>query len=480
MEHIEEDILELYCLDSKKIEPRRREIEAHLRICPGCRTLVEEMTSFYREVQEEAERRREMEKPPERALVVSSPLHPRLPRRGDGYRTAPAPGNLIRRLQLRITAHPLASAAGAFTFGAAMVAGLVMLLNTPDEDTNPAYAFQSTDQNLVQIRNSNHRKLWDFPSFRLKEQVESESERRVRTTVVADLDGDGRNEVVSVLMMGNERLPLCLRVFDGLQRLLFSREFVQDFQYRDRSYTPRFIPTQVVTLPAGGGKGQEIFVVAVNSNRSPSYVARFDARGKELGWFWHFGHITGMYPVTLKAGGQAKLVLIGVNDTGDTSEAGRRTSVPFASVVDPGKITGQKRSVTAPGYVMPESDAEEYYIRFAQSSPDSILTQGTVAQSLVLKDEGTLAFNLQSMGSYEGLKAEFEYTLDRQLRVLAVKTTDLTQTLVGRLLAEGKSAARPDAAYLTYLKNSVRYWNGRRWTPDPAHVDHPLPVAAGP
>ncbi len=51
MNHIDEETLELYVLESEEISTRRAEIEAHLRECAGCDALRKEIEEFYSEVQ---------------------------------------------------------------------------------------------------------------------------------------------------------------------------------------------------------------------------------------------------------------------------------------------------------------------------------------------------------------------------------------------------------------------------------------------
>jgi len=47
MTHIDEHTLELFVLGAKEVQRRKKTIEAHLKKCEGCRTLVRTMTEFY-------------------------------------------------------------------------------------------------------------------------------------------------------------------------------------------------------------------------------------------------------------------------------------------------------------------------------------------------------------------------------------------------------------------------------------------------
>ena len=71
MTHIEEHILELYVLGSGKVEGRRDEIETHLKSCAMCRSLVNEMRSFYSEAREELNALKDAKAPTRKALTRS-------------------------------------------------------------------------------------------------------------------------------------------------------------------------------------------------------------------------------------------------------------------------------------------------------------------------------------------------------------------------------------------------------------------------
>ena len=471
MDHIEEHILELYSLGSPKVESRRHAIDAHLAVCASCRRIASEMAEIYRDAQVEWEKR---------ANTGTS----------DGWALVPvAQGRHIVRneypLPLRVKMsfvrasfvstlrrHPVAATIGGFALGAAMVAGLVVSANPAIIDPNPSYVFLNLDQSLIEVRNKENQKLWDLPSLNLKADARSDESHRISRIVVCELDGDGKNDVVTVAKVGDDQESRYLRAFGPKQNPLFTQDFLREFQYRDRSYSPRFVPNSVLVLRVGENKNPDIFVATTHMGHSPSFVARFDGIGNEIGEYWHFGNFLGMYQVDVDADGKKKLILIGTNDAGDTSEVEIAQKFPFAVVLNPEKIRGQKKSVSSKEFSMSESDAEEYYIRIPLSNLDSLLHMSTSPWKFFQREDGLLAVDLKSGLADEDLKGDVEYTFDQHLVLQRVGVTDATRSLYERLLGEKRIVRILDDAYLGNLKEGVRYWDGRGWSKERTRIVH--------
>ena len=64
------------------------------------------------------------------------------------------------------------------------------------------------------------------------------------------------------------------------------------------------------------------------------------------------------------------------------------------------------------------------------------------------------------------------------MRVLQVKSYDLTYAVHKKLEQEGKLSGTIDEAYLERMREAVRYWDGRKWQRTISKVEVQSPAAA--
>lgn len=472
MEHIEEHILELYILESTRVDSRREEIASHLDVCIGCAQLAAEIADFYRDARHEVESIRATGTPSEYSLVTSRKGVSRFQEERSLQRPVAHP-NPMGKVQYFVYRHPYLTSGGAFTFGAVAVAALTIVLNTGVKDTNPSYVLSNTEQSALEIRNTSHEILWRLPVFDGRNQFDEERDHRITKTIVDDFDGDGKNEVLTTLPIGSESENWYLKMFDSPQNLRFRKEFFYDVSYRDRIYAPRFCPRGILVLREGDRMEQDIFVGANHFGRSPFVLSRMDPSGNENAQFWHFGHVYVMDTIHVGDSGKKMIVLGGINDTADTLKVDSPIEFPVILVIDPEKIIGQKKSVGAIGFDLPVSDAELYYIRLPLSDIEYVRKLEAAVRSLIHRQQENITFWVKSDSGTGELITIFEYIFDRNMIVKEVKSTNITKTVHARLVAEGKIKSKLDKAYLENLKNGVRYWDGTEWRKEVVRVKHP-------
>lgn len=133
--------------------------------------------------------------------------------------------------------------------------------------------------------------------------------------LVEDLDGDGRREVVfghGGELGGSPGPESGLYVFGPDGELLWESGAGRALRLDGREYADSFeVHGVAVGARPEGGK----FVVLVSAHRpySPSRVAIFDASGRLLGEYWHFGWVRDMIVADLDEDGSDE-VLVGGND----------------------------------------------------------------------------------------------------------------------------------------------------------------------
>jgi hypothetical protein len=464
MEHPEEHKLELYVLGSQKVALERKQMEEHLTECAGCASIVADLTAFYAAADADFDRLRTDAVPERRTLAkTQAEVKPFDDRFG-----APLPyvdRVPMSRVRYFVYKHPFVAGGGTFALGVAAVLALSLLRSAgpvPIRDTNPSYKIYNEAENRIDIYNKYDQKLWDLPTPEAKDAAALEREFGAARTVVADLDSDGLNEVLTTRRIGDEPpYPLCLKIFDSTKeirkRICFDRRV--DYLAR-QNYSPLFNASSVLVNDRESGK-KEILVTLTNSGRSPCFIARLDAQGNEIGTYWHFGNVDGLFPI--ECNGTKGIILVGINDTPDTV----RGEFPVVIVLDPTKIRANRKSSASPGFGLPFSDAELYYVRIPLTDMHIALNQHAVVRSLDVHRNDVLDFNVafpSVVGGYEGEEnPAFDYIFSKDMSVLQVKSTTSAERFHAIMARQGKVRGRIDEEYLENLKNGVRYWDGKEW-----------------
>jgi len=467
MKHLDEHTIELYVLGDHSVNEQKRSIETHLRICAGCRELELRIKSLYSSIDEELRKSPAGFAAPERALVRTE----REMDLWDSYHTAISKrpsthATWWEETRSAIVHRPMTAAVGSIALIG--VLSLVILFSATSlfKDTNPSYVHYNIGSGLIEVYNKGNTKLWEMPARDLEGAEQSDKDLRVKSSLVADLKGEGHNVVISTVRMANDDVENSLRIIDGKMNVLAHVEYgVRPVHFRDRQYDARFNPNAPTVVAAG--KEKNIIVVADNG-RSPTVVIRYDASGKVLGEYWHFGGFRGAYAVDLNNDGKDELVLIGSNDVG----RGDADNIPTIVVLDPTKIRGETESSATRGFGFPASNAELYYVRLDLDEICSVFRSHPFIAVLLSTSENVLRFVTKAtIPGATTYIPNFEFVFDKQLHAVEVKNEDQTVREVERLRARGKTSITLDSAYMDRLKHAVRYWNGIDWTKEVSKVD---------
>lgn len=463
MKHVEQHTLELYVLNAAGVEPRRAEIEAHLAECVGCRAFVDQMTESYGNV---VKTFIELEAGAE---TTGRNLVPRrfrsiAPKASDTMASAVyRPVTPMQRFQYFVRQHPVIIGGGSFVVfvGLALLANLT-LKPASVTDTNPVTYRYNPATNTAEILNKKNEILWQILSKDLGGVQQAEHNFLTPHIVTGDIDGDGANEVITTLWQPGERLgsgTTRLRVYREGNNLWFEKKFTEQVKYLSRAYSDLW-STDIVITSESEVRGKKDIFVRWGNGRSPSVIVRYDAGGNELGQYWHFGNIYGMFAIDINGDGKKELILTGINDTEDTL----RQEFPAIVVLDPHRIVGERKSVCSPGFALSESDAELYYLRLPVSPLSLTVSRLETATRLVQSSTGILAFDVvNSHDKDDEDKTTYEYRFSHDFRILEVRSTTWTDQVYARKVKQGLLKGTIDAAYLDALKNGVRYWDGEKW-----------------
>ena len=477
MHHYTDHILELYVLNSPKVNDLRDEIEAHLTECFGCRKLVEEITSFHNELAEELKQTPVPEINENHALVkrkqeIEPYFEPFIP---------PVTSNAIVRsfqtFSLFVRKNPVKTAAGSFvllsTILGMMYFGFLRNKNeTVVKDLNPTYYNYNLQQNFLEIYNKENELIWKMPTTQLPKTIIDLSNRNIKGTDLVDLNNEGENEIITILRKPREQGI----VMNNLQIIRVRNNVIQEidlshpFQYLSRNYYSFTFYTSAFVILNMEKANKQLIVSCNNTSRSPSYIGRLDTNGKFLGRYWQFGQGE-IHSLDVNNDGKNEIVFCGVNDTPDTVHQ----EYAAISVIDPVKIINDKKSTASPGFVMPYSDAELFYIQIPHSIIDSTLKVAYSVSSMQVTNENLINFSVLYHPDWNDTEVNLDFYFTKRMEIVSVTSNNRMDTFWQKLLAEGKTKTKIDKQFLNRMKEGIRYWDGQQWHKEWTMVKHDLP-----
>lgn len=467
MDHLHEKTIELYVLNPEQLGALRVEIEAHLRECPGCAALHKEISEYYEEVEKLQ---------PEEALSEAQALTLRdWIVRADTYKDRVPLQRVRRTIPLRaaifITQHPVAA---TLSFSGLVVVSLLLLFFTRGiKDLNPAYA-RAKNEFLIAY-NKEGQELWkkhyglyfDYEDQITKAKSAIPLDQLLR---VVDVDGDGKNEVVSINPWA-EAVPLKETVYcynpDGSERWTY--ELHRMINFGTESYADDFSFLRMMLGDFDGDGVLEVVAVAHHMPDFPCVVVQLDARnGKFLGEYWHPGYLVGLDHTDMDGDGVEELILGGVSNA-------------FAQgalvILDPRRMSGH-----APGtakYIpqgVPEG-TEKYYLLFPHTDLVKVAVdmKGSVGVIRIVADGLVEVGTGEDIG--DGRLYGPMYYFDSNMKVVKLLPEVGFEALHHRLEAEGKLTRKLDEQYYKELREGVRYWDGENFVKEPTMNKKYLEVA---
>ena len=470
MNHLSEHTLELFVLGGGKDAVLRKQVEEHVAICRGCNRLLESIKTYYEEAEAEAR------KPVRNSALKAGRLPARRRKEAEGFLVSPVSEppayievrvpTIWRRIHKFSRENRAVSAFAVLAFAAVTY---LLLSYAFRDDPNPAYCYLDTAKHQLEVYNAGNKLLWELPSFWTAFNTGPGADN----AAIADLDRDGRNELITCLPIGSETQPMNLKVFDSRGKLAGKFSFPKTpISYDGDSYHEPlgFSAVSTETLPDGSVD----LLVTSNDRRSPSLVARLDSRLKIIGEYWHYGTFSA-YPYSTGDKLDNRLLLAGSDDAEDM----KGKDYSFAAVLDPLKITGKTESSVTPGFGMRISPAEIYYIRFPLTDLGKALGQRCFASPDGLVGDSLMYISVKSSRAIPTTIAAprnafgFEYIFDvKTMRVRQVKFLTPTEQTYAELKREGKVHGTFNQRYLDNLMHGVRYWTGSKWVKEPTKVKH--------
>lgn len=473
MKHIDEHILELYILRDEKTLLKKSSIEKHLRECAGCRELAEKMLIHYNDVEQELQN----PLPPRNDVTSIVRIHETTPELWHKPNlSVPAKWSFVEQLTpvalqmfwlsvgRMISQRPVAS-----TVGTIALLGFIVLIRNfnidePIKDDHPQYARYSLNSKL-EVYNKENDLLWELPGSNLVALQQREVRCKYSTTEVVDLNGDGKNEILTIAALGQETKSYSLNALNSHGTIYKSFSITDKrIHFRQLDYNTAFT-IDGFNVFRNSKNDLNIFILASNG-RSPSVIMRLDSSFNVIGRYWHYGAITGMTikmePITHKI----LLIVTGVNDVQDMDTNG----FPVLILLDPDKLNGEVESTATTGFGFGESICELNYVQFPKTDMETALNVRTTAFINDIINNSHFSIVVEGNRNEENTFS-FEYIFSlNNINIQEVKFNAPTEMTHRKLFKENKINSKFDENYLEDLKRNVNYWDGIQWQPNPIKV----------
>ena len=171
------------------------------------------------------------------------------------------------------------------------------------KDLQPAYVHYNIAAGTLDVYDKADHKMGQKPAMRLDRIVEAEETKGIHFTLLADLDNDGKTNIVTTVPLGgldDDGMLNRVKIFDEDLNLTAMGSTGRLVTFAGRVYPLDYGPSGILTWQDSSSQQREILANAV-AFRSPSVLTRFDSKGKNLGEYWHYGHLGGIYKVALQS-----------------------------------------------------------------------------------------------------------------------------------------------------------------------------------
>jgi hypothetical protein len=445
-QHIDEILLERFVLEDATLGEHREAIEFHLQLCEGCSERFQEMKEYYDEVHALVHTQ-------QHALVVTHkvlPIHPRAERLFVDIPRS-ARWNPVVKFVIR---YPVAASVSIISL---MVMMVIVLLRPVAKDHNPAYAeakegfliaHNKAGEILFRNRISSE---FDFEQSSAKFSTYSQD----NFFTVADVDGDGTNEVLCHLGVSKKYLAECNTILcfnaNGSERWRY--QFQRSVAAGTKTYADGFFAQYFEVKDFDGDGTMDVLALMRHVAEFPCAIILLDAAtGKSKSEYWHSGWLQ-MIGTYRPAGSTTfKIVASGVNN-------GFHSAV--ALLLDPRRLSGQSPSTPEFQLHGIGKGTEEYYVTFPQIGPKQFISRPYNYATVVITGDKLLVYVYEELERQNYGVAVLQF--DQSLHYIDLSPHDNFVGFIKKKRSEGIANLSEPSEYYTHYRDGIRYWNGEKF-----------------
>ena len=277
----------------------------------------------------------------------------------------------------------------------------------------------------------------------------SENTAKLPFLLMKDLNRDGRREVLFSLQTQDETREGEVFCFDRKGRPLWHFRAGRQMKCGDKTYSGDFRIHGLLAEDCDGNGQLEVIVVSVHRPSWPCQLALLDAQGSLKGEFWNAGYFNDLGFADLDGDG-IKEIIAG----GNHNESGRGCLAVFNSKSISGGSPQAAFAYRCPGL---GPGSELFYVLLPRTDVDQ--TDCYPVDAVVTVD---ILDNRRIQAKTSLTDLFYQFTFDfRERDVIFIQAHEKARLA-------GIIQSHLDSEYEHRLLEEIRYWDGGRWTPEPA------------
>ncbi|MBI5475554.1 MAG: VCBS repeat-containing protein [Ignavibacteriales bacterium] len=460
MNHIDEIKLELYILNSPKIEQERVEIENHLAECNGCKELFDSIAEFYTEVKQDlaSSENLPMPKPAEIPARRLYPLEQKYQNLSPFQRFAVG---IPLRMTRWMVHHPYAAGGATVMFSSFVVFALITMFKPEKQqiiDQHPGYARAEKECIVVYNKKGEEINRKHIGSQFDYDQTLYPDDRKkpIQFIDVIDIDNDGYSEIIAVFGWASiNKLDNCIICYDHQLNEKWRYSFTHRAKFGQEWITANYRITRMMIGDFDKDGKKEIIAIALNKTSYPSAIITLDTEtGTEKEIYWNSGFILKIDHKDIDNDGFEELFFGGVNNG---------HNLAALLILDPRYMNGHSPAPIDYTPAETSKGKEKYYILFPCLDIGKFAHQmRNQISEIDFPQNGEMRIgNGAVISSNEVLGVIHKF--DFRMNCIHVSGGDLFEKYHQKLEAEGKLKTKIDTQYYENLRKGVQYWDGEKF-----------------
>ena len=376
---------------------------------------------------------------------------------------------LPQRFTRFIRVYPLRSASVVALVAAALV--ILVTLRKPVIDYNPAYA--EVKDNVLAVYNKGGEKLWTKPAAGTPDYTQStgSNNRYRRPFLIADVDGDGTNEVITDLY--NETMEMTTNSLtcysdNGIERWKYTPTFKLEGIGSTSATATRSVIFDFTLFAASKSETPKLYVVVCDPTFSPSCIIQVDPKTlSEEQRYWHTGGINKIFVHDVNNDGKPELLIAGINDAVDM--------VFFAGIDPENGIEGKSSTMSEQLQSMPSIQEMfycvlppvEFYEKLSVTKFNTLWTLQPLSygENVIDVETNEIPYNI-----YHNAEGGIHYIFDKTLTVRSVSASSNFEKIYNNYRESKDRSMEPlNQEYFQKLKKNVRWWDGNKFVNYPTY-----------
>jgi hypothetical protein len=370
---------------------------------------------------------------------------------------------LRQRAARRVKHHQTSIAVGSLSLLACII--IAYFLFIADWDDNPARITYQNNQYI--IRNKRDKELWRKPfsydKYPISLSPEKVTEAIAAHSLVQDIDGDGRNEVLLTHPGPRDGFSDFLYCWSAVDTLMWKRKIGLGIKTEEGTYMDvSGFQFEVLRFLPGSPARQPRLVTIGNNAYYTNLVNTWDIHGKRLSEYLHLGTLNTASIMLDRRTGEPRIVMSGMLN-------GYRQNVLV--VLDPEHADGVSPSPKKYAVIEPSlpPSTEVWYLLFPKPDVQACLVESDNAYPMMALVADTLIHMNTYIGRMPDVTSgkpaflQWRITTD-SFRVQVPNTSTPFDDIHRALAAAGQIRSHINDAYKQALKDSVLYWDGDRFT----------------